>query len=205
MKTAKIQLTAERAIAQIAAHADAHGDPEAVSQLAQIAGAAIMRLDFLLGRESDRPTPQGRKAAQTAASESRMWPAYLSAHKDQRDQELKAFAEIGVGTALGYRIEGKNRGFDSEQVTGWVEGLLRDAKLNRDFPPKLTRSTLAEHVQLCMEQLKSEREDLARGPWPQFVTNAANQQTDEHGHLRGIEAALRLKIRAGLKPLILRD
>lgn len=234
---------AETAIFKIR-QAAKYGDAEAVKALRDLALKAVDDLTRLTEGPHDLDhlplgIREGAKLARHLARHSHRWPCALDSLTERRRKQLEAWNQLEVGSAIALRREGKNRGLDYEQVTGFALDLFMrleavrtenkpcDHHLTDIFPgeiapenltekqrekswqnlavnlPPLSKESLSQWTEAAMRICHDDSEgDLANFDFPKILTVKAGRMTDENGHLRTIESALKEKISHGLKSLI---
>ena len=97
---------------------------------------------------------------------SRRWPVALDAVKEIRDSDLARFDSLEVGSLLGIRLEGKKRGFDYDEHTGFADDLFQQLDTIRRNParhlhPADEHPELAAPGVLTESQLKRDWRNLA--------------------------------------------
>lgn len=128
------------------------GDAEAVAAIRNIALHAITVLDCLeLG---------------DVAKHSHRWPVAYNAIKEIRESDMKRAEMLEVGSAIGIKLAGKNRGFSHNQHTGFAHDLFASLDTIRRNPschlhPADLHPELAEPGVLTKEQLKRNWRNLA--------------------------------------------
>lgn len=190
-----------------------NGDAQAVAAIRDIALHALAVLQVIDTLE--------------VAKHSRRWPVALDAVKEIRDTDLARFDSLEAGSLLGIRLEGKKRGFDYDEHTGFAYDLLQQLEAARarkdeilrymtkhpDTKPNwrnlaallepLTKKTLpawtSAALELCREYCMG---DWNLFPWPDCVMGKAGKDTDGNGSYRGTESAVRGKISQGIAMLI---
>jgi hypothetical protein len=146
-------------------------DPEAIEALRDIALRAIGVLDLLTTAPADHPdTPErirpGITAAREIAKQSARWPVALDAVKEIREDSLARWQKLEVGSAIGIRLAGKNRGFSYDEQTGFALDVFRELEAIRKNParhlhPADAHPELAAPGRLSDEQLKRDWRNLA--------------------------------------------
>ena len=147
------------------------GDIQAIKDLRDLANDAAYLLtlltDFPVGHpgipESQR---EGVAAAHEVAKHSRRWPVALNAVKEMREEDLRRFQKLEVGSLLGIRLNGKGRGFDYNQQTGFADDIFQDLEAIRLNPtlhlhPADVHPELDAEGVLTPEQSKRDWKNLA--------------------------------------------
>ncbi len=165
-----------------------HGDVESVAILRDAALTAIDALEEYSIPDAFPDLPEGfRKAAQAArelAKNSPRWPTVWHAPGEVRKRHFGQLEKMDIGKNLGFRLDGKKRGFSYSEHTGFAYGLfLRLEKIRRlparhvhaaDAHPELAAPGVLTDAQLQRSgaNLAALLEPLAKETLPAWTTAA---------------------------------
>lgn len=130
--------SARNAVYQLRALARS-GDTEAVIALRDLALKSADILSDLAGVPTGHPSiPEsmrpGVSAAHHVVAGSQRWPAALSAVEEIRKGEVEAWNRLGVGSAIGIRLEGSRRRMEWQHATGFALDIFHELDAIRQAP-----------------------------------------------------------------------
>ena len=160
MSTAEHTAAAVAAVQALHRLAKLEGDPEAIEALRDIALRAIGILDLLTTANAEHPdTPERIRPSVAAAHEiakhSSRWPVAWDAIQEIRESTLGKIAKdgegqvsrLGIGSAIGIRLEGK-RGFSPHEQTGFALDVFNELEAIRKAPARHLHAA-DEHPELA--------------------------------------------------------